>query len=78
MKELPPAPSAEDIERNPALAAYTYLRADCQRCHIGVKGHNAEGDFRGTGCGSCHIPYSNKGLYEGNDPTINKKIKVLN
>lgn len=73
MKGLPAAPTAKEVEANPALAVYTYLRADCQRCHTGVKGHNADGDYRGTGCGSCHIPYSNKGLYEGNDPTIDKK-----
>jgi hypothetical protein len=72
MKELPQAPTAEEVAKNPSLSVYTYLRADCQRCHIGVKGHNAKGDYRGTGCGSCHIPYSNNGLYEGNDPTIDK------
>lgn len=73
MSELPAAPTAEEVDKDPALSVYTYLRADCQRCHIGVKGHNAYGDYRGTGCGSCHIPYSNKGLYEGGDPTIDKK-----
>jgi len=73
MKGLPEAPTQEEIEENPALAAYTYLRSECQRCHTGVKGHHADGDYRGTGCGACHIPYSNKGLYEGNDPTIDKK-----
>ncbi len=73
MKGLPAAPTAEELEKDPALAAYTYLRAECQRCHIGVKGQNANGDFRGSGCGSCHIPYSNKGLYEGADTTIDNK-----
>ncbi len=73
MKDLPQAPTPEELDKNPALAVYSYLRADCQRCHTGVKGHNAAGDYRGTGCGSCHIPYSNKGLYEGNDPTIDRK-----
>lgn len=75
MKGLPNAPTPEEIEKNPALSVYSYLRADCQRCHTGVKGHNADGDYRGTGCGSCHIPYSNKGLYEGNDTTFNKSRK---
>ena len=73
MEGLPAAPTAEELEENPALAAYTYLRTECQRCHIGVRGLNANGDFRGSGCGSCHIPYSNKGLYEGADTTIDKK-----
>lgn len=75
MKGLPEAPTPEEIEKNPALSVYSYLRADCQRCHTGVKGHNANGDYRGTGCGSCHIPYSNKGLYEGNNKTIDKTLK---
>ena len=73
MKELPPAPTPAQIETNPELAAYSYLRTECQRCHTGVQGHDALGDFRGTGCGSCHIPYSNKGLYEGDDLSINKE-----
>lgn len=73
MKALPNAPLPEEIESNPALAVYTYLRAECQRCHTGVKGHHADGDYRGAGCASCHIPYSNKGLYEGDDTTIDKK-----
>jgi len=74
MKDLPEAPSPEEVEAHPELAVYTYLRAECQRCHIGVKGHSEYGDYRGTGCGSCHIPYSNNGFYEGDDPTIDKKI----
>ncbi len=75
MKELPPAPSPEEIEKDPSLAVYTYLRAECQRCHTGVKGSKSDGDYRGTGCGSCHIPYSNRGLYEGGDKTVNKTEK---
>lgn len=27
---------------------------------------------RGTGCSSCHVPYSNEGLCESGDPTIDK------
>lgn len=73
MKELPAAPTPDEIEMHPERAVYTYLRTECQRCHTGVKGNQVNGDFRGTGCGSCHIPYSNKGLYEGDDPTIDLK-----
>ena len=72
MKSLPKAPTLEEVKQNPKLAVYTYLRAECQRCHTGVKGRFAEGDFRGIGCSSCHIPYSNKGYYEGNDLSIDK------
>ncbi|GAB4321344.1 MAG: hypothetical protein Kow00127_13760 [Bacteroidales bacterium] len=72
MLPLPKAPTAKDISQNPALSVYTYLRSECQRCHTGVSGHRAEGDYRGSGCAACHIPYSGKGLYEGNDTTINR------
>ena len=72
MKELPPAPTPEEVEKNPKLAAYTYLRQECLRCHTGSKGRQRRGDYRGMGCSSCHIPYSNDGFYEGGDPTIPK------
>ncbi len=70
--ELPPAPTAEEVEKNPKLAAFTYLRQECLRCHTASKGRSRRGDFRGMGCSSCHIPYSNDGFYEGGDPTIPK------
>ena len=74
-KALPPAPAGDDIPNTPDeanRAAFTYLRAECQRCHLGVKGRKRRGDFRGMGCAACHVPYSNEGLYEGNDQTIDK------
>ncbi len=68
-----PQPSVEDIENDPKLAGFTYQRQQCQRCHVGVKGREKRGDFRGMGCSSCHMLYSNDGYYEGNDPTIDKE-----
>lgn len=62
------------ISEHPNLAGITYSRQQCQRCHVGVTGREKRGDFRGTGCSSCHVPYSNEGLYEGSDPTINKEL----
>ena len=73
MKQLPDAPTAEDIEKDPSLAVYTYLRQECLRCHTGSKGRQKRGDYRGIGCASCHIPYSNEGFYEGADKSIDKK-----
>ncbi|MGB5706642.1 MAG: hypothetical protein WBM41_07405, partial [Arenicellales bacterium] len=67
-----PQPTVEEIEADPKLAGFTYQRQQCQRCHVTVKGREKRGDFRGQGCSSCHIPYSNDGFYEGNDPTIDK------
>jgi len=67
-----PNPSVDDIEKDPKLAGFTYQRQQCQRCHVTVKGREKRGDYRGQGCSSCHIPYGNEGIYEGNDPTIDK------
>ena len=72
-KQIPKAPTADEVAKDPSLAVYTYLREECLRCHTGSKGRYKRGDYRGMGCSSCHIPYSNEGFYEGNDPTINKK-----
>jgi len=68
-----PSPTVEEIEKDPKLAGFTYQRQQCQRCHVSVKGREKRGDYRGMGCSSCHIPYSNEGFYEGQDPTIDKK-----
>lgn len=73
MSALPEAPSADEVMKDPKLAVYTYLRQECQRCHTGNVGRDRRGDYRGLGCSSCHIPYSNEGLYEGDDKSINPK-----
>ena len=67
-----PNPTVEEIVQDPAKAGFTYQRQQCQRCHVGVQPRTKRGDWRGTGCSACHIPYSNEGYYEGNDPTIPK------
>ncbi|MCP4423885.1 MAG: cytochrome C [Chloroflexi bacterium] len=69
MDELP-NPTVEEIIADPSLAAFTYQRNQCQRCHVGTPPRSKRGDWRGMGCSSCHIPYSNEGYYEGGDPTI--------
>ncbi len=71
LKQIP-QPSVEEIEKDPKLAGFTSQRQQCQRCHVTVKGREKRGDYRGQGCSSCHIPYSNDGFYEGGDPTIDK------
>lgn len=75
-KTVPPAPTQEDLEdlaQHPEMAAFTYMRAECQRCHLGVRGRFRRGDYRGMGCGACHVPYSNEGLYEGQDQALPRK-----
>jgi len=76
MVEPPAAPSdPASVAHDPAQAAFTYLRSECERCHLGVRGRQKRGDFRGMGCSACHIPYSNEGYYEGDDPTIPKEVR---
>jgi hypothetical protein len=67
-----PKTNLNRLNDDPSEAVYTYIRTDCQRCHIGVKGRNTRGDFRGMGCAACHIPYNNQGLYEGGDKTVKR------
>ena len=73
MRQLRDAPTVEEVHKDPSLAVYTYLRQECLRCHTGSKGREKRGDFRGIGCASCHVPYSNEGFYEGNDKATSKK-----
>lgn len=67
-----PLPDIQQMEKDPALAGLTYQRQECQRCHIGVRGKQMPGDFRGMGCAACHMPYSNDGFYQGQDRSIPK------
>lgn len=71
--EQVPEVNVDDISEHPNLAGITYSRQQCQRCHVGVTGREKRGDYRGAGCSSCHVPYSNEGFYEGGDPTISKE-----
>ena len=75
MHEIPQAPTAEEVEKDPSLAVFTYLRQECLRCHTGSKGRSKRGDYRGIGCASCHVPYSNEGFYEGDDKKTSKKTR---
>ncbi|SDK57740.1 cytochrome C [Aliiruegeria lutimaris] len=70
--EQVPEVDVDQISEHPNLAGITYSRQQCQRCHVGVNGREKRGDYRGAGCSSCHVPYSNEGFYEGSDPTIAK------
>ena len=70
-ERLPDAPTElSHLAEHPELAAFTYLRNQCLRCHHAVKGRQVRGDYRGMGCSSCHVPYGNEGHYEGDDPSI--------
>jgi hypothetical protein len=67
--ELPEVDLAT-LHEHPEQAVFTYIRSDCQRCHVGVRGAQRRGDYHGLGCAACHIPYSDEGFYEGLDQSI--------
>ena len=70
---VPEAPADPGVlAEHPELAAFTYIRTECQRCHLAVRGRAERGDWRGMGCSACHLPYGNEGLYEGGDESIPK------
>ena len=46
----------------------------CGDCHLGSAGANDRyGDFRSSGCTSCHMPYALDGRYTGSDPNITRE-----
>jgi hypothetical protein len=71
LKMLPQV-TMDEINADPKKAGITYQRHDCQRCHIGVRGREKRGDFRGMGCSACHVLYGTDGYYMGDDKTISK------
>lgn len=68
-----PLPDPDKIESDPKLAGFTYQRQECQRCHLGVRGREMLGEYRGMGCSACHMPYGTDGLYQGDDASISKE-----
>lgn len=71
MKQLPAAPTGgADVREDPSRAAFTYIRGECQRCHLAVGGQQRHGDNRGLGCSACHMPYANAGRYQGDDAAL--------
>ncbi len=50
-----------------------YLPKSCPTCHTDAFGdNNAPGNYRSSGCTSCHMTYTESGLSESLDPVINK------
>ena len=46
----------------------------CGDCHLGSAGaNNRYGDFRGSGCSSCHMPKSLSGRATHSDPNMNRE-----
>ncbi len=49
-----------------------FLRTKCLRCHIGSESPHRPGDYRASGCSSCHMIYSNDGISLSHDRAIQK------
>ncbi|MHB1045998.1 MAG: multiheme c-type cytochrome [Thermoanaerobaculia bacterium] len=47
----------------------------CIRCHLWSEGRQVKGDMHGGGCSACHVLYSDAGLSESGDPTLDKAQK---
>ena len=71
--DMIPQVTMDEINADPKKAGITYQRHDCQRCHIGVRGRERRGDYRGMGCSACHVLYGTDGFYMGDDKTISKE-----
>jgi hypothetical protein len=61
---LPTAAAGHPVDR--------FLRAKCLRCHIGSESPHRPGDYRASGCSSCHMIYSNDGISLSHDRAIQK------
>lgn len=58
-----------------------FLKTKCLRCHIGSESPHRPGEYRASGCSSCHMVYSNEGISLSHDRAIQKlqkKIKKQN
>ena len=71
--EKMPQVTVDEVTADPKKAGITYQRHECQRCHIGVRGRERRGDYRGMGCSACHVLYGTEGLYMGEDKTVSKE-----
>jgi len=43
------------------------LRKECSGCHLWTTAKALRGNFRGTGCAACHMPYAEDGKSKGGD-----------
>ena len=77
INEIPFSLKADDNEQAfPSVteghAVDGFLRTKCLRCHIGSESPHRPGDYRASGCSSCHMIYSNDGVSLSHDRAIQK------
>lgn len=87
LETLVPAdhPEVEELFRNGTpdddtlkdLAYRSYLSKNCNTCHqAGYPRNNSPGLYRSSGCSACHMVYDKLGVYQGDDPTIQRGSPV--
>lgn len=71
---LPPADA--DLE-DPQTHLDHYLNKNCTRCHSANFGPNdAPGNFRSSGCTSCHMTYAERGQSASSDPSRVRDLRA--
>ncbi|MCB9883808.1 MAG: hypothetical protein H6834_18615, partial [Planctomycetes bacterium] len=77
LKAIPGFKKGDD----PALLSTHFqdlARKSCMRCHLwsegtAVRGRlGQDGDYRGSGCATCHVTYADDGLSRSGDPTVDR------
>ena len=54
------------------------VRKECMQCHLYSQGRAVrgrvgfDGEYRGSGCAACHVPYATEGLSESADPAATR------
>jgi hypothetical protein len=66
-----PSLTAYHVDRDAPLAEAQFAQ-NCltEGCHLTEAPSNKPYRYRATGCATCHVLYSDEGLYTGDDPTI--------
>ena len=49
---------------------FDLLRKECTSCHLWTQPKSIKGNFRGTGCTACHMPYGEDGKSAGGDTAM--------
>ncbi len=65
-KLFPPETEAD----TPPEPVDDFLQKKCLRCHIQSPSPHRAGEYRATGCASCHMPYANDGMSMTRDRAI--------
>ena len=61
---------------SPGKPVDDFLQKKCLRCHVQSASPHRPGDYRATGCASCHMVYTNEGTSLSRDRAIQKVQKA--